>query len=132
MKNIRTASALVAAALLAIAAPLAHAQATQAEGRYESKTTDLHVLTLDSEKGVVAASSSIGTEGCAGGVAGLGKVTGHTLVFTPYTKFDATDSCKITVQFDAKFRGAKITEDGCMTYHGAACAWEGQTLVKKK
>lgn len=112
--------------------PYAQAQYMKAEGEFSSKSVELKTIVLDSEKGVVAASAAITAGSCSGTIAGLGKMNRKTLLIEPYTKVEGGEQCVLQVEFDPKWGRAKIKEgQGCAAYHGAACSWEGQEVLRK-
>lgn len=83
----------------------ANPQYANVEGRFRSQATSLDLIALDSETGVIAASTTIAQGSCSGSVAGVGKVVKNALTFSPYTKLDKDDACVITVTFDKKKPG---------------------------
>ena len=107
------------------------AEYANVEGRFKSSMTDLNLIALDSESGVIAASTTVGVGPCSGSIAGIGKIKGNTLVFSPYTK-DAGDACVVTVTFDKKRNIAKIVGDSCYMHSGASCGWEGDRIKRVK
>lgn len=109
-----------------------NAQYAKVEGRFRSSMTTLDLIALDSETGVIAASTTIVKGTCSGIVAGIGKMSGKELVFSPYMKADKNDACVVKVTFDKKFNSAKITAEGCIGHSGGACGWEGDTLKRAK
>lgn len=108
------------------------AQYANIEGRFKSATTGLTLIALDSETGVIAASTSVVAGACSGTIAGIGKMKGNALIFSPYAKVTADDACVVTVTFDKKRNTAKIVGDSCASYSGASCAWEGDTIKRVK
>ncbi len=122
--------------LLAMAAALgcsgAAAQSIQAEGTFQSKQLEVRVVLLDPEKGVAAVGTSLSKGECSGSVSGIGHfVSEQKLIFEPYVKEAEASSCKVTVEFNRQWNKVKVTAEGCSSYHGASCAWEGQTATKK-
>lgn len=127
-----TKNRILAFTLLAVS-PYALAQYTNVEGSYSAPIgVSLQVIVLDSQKGDVAATTTVVQGACSGTVAGLGKVAGRKMTFTPFTKEENGDACVITVEFDKSFKRARIKGDSCMVYSGAACGWEGATITKAK
>lgn len=61
-------------------------------------------------------SMGAGAEGCGGGIDGYGILTGNILMLK---QKDGEDPCSIKIEFNDNV--AEITEEDCMTYHGAAC-----------
>jgi hypothetical protein len=110
----------------------AHAQYANVEGQFRSPSTTLDLIALDSKSGVIAATTTVVQGSCSGSVAGIGKVVKNVLTFSPYVKADKDDACVITVTFDKDKNRAKIEEDSCTAYSGAACGWEGDTLHRVK
>ncbi|CAN7717256.1 hypothetical protein [Duganella sp. LjRoot269] len=109
------------------------AQFANADGAYVSNDVHLQVIVLETDKGTVAASTSVTRGACAGEIAGLGKITEKKMVFSPYAKEPGGEACLVTVEFDAKFqRGRIFANESCTIYHGASCSWEGQTISKEK
>jgi hypothetical protein len=108
------------------------AQYANIEGRFKSATTELNLIALDSESGVIAESTSIVVGSCSGSVAGIGKMKGNALIFSPYTKVAADDACVVTVTFDKKRNTAKIVGESCSSYSGSSCGWEGETIKRAK
>lgn len=125
-----TKRALLSFLLLASAA--ANAQYANVEGRFRSQTTSLDLIALDSESGVIAATTTVVQGSCSGSVAGVGKVVKDVLTFSPYTKFDKNDACVITVSFDKQKSTAKVEGDSCSNHSGTACGWEGDTVRRVK
>lgn len=113
---------------LLLASTNASAQYANVEGRFRSQITSLDLIALDSESGVIAASTAIVQGSCSGSVAGVGKVVKNVLTFSPYTKDDKDDACVITVTFDKKKNTAKIEGKSCSMHSGAACGWEGDSV----
>lgn len=64
------------------------------------------------------------SSGCNGSIEGSGSLSGDTLTLT---KKEDSNVCTITIKFDGD--EAKIDEDNCSFYHGAACGFGG-TLKK--
>lgn len=110
----------------------ASAQYANVEGKFRSSSTSLDLIALDSETGVIAASTTVVMGACSGTVAGIGKISGKELTFSPYVKIDKNDACVVKVAFDKKFNSAKITAEGCAAYSGTACGWEGDTIKRAK
>jgi hypothetical protein len=108
------------------------AQFMQAEGEFSSPTVSLTVILLDSEKGVVAAKTEVVSGSCSGSVSGIGNIKGHTLTFSPYVKEEDAQDCKITATFDPAWKQVKIQSQGCSSYSGAECGWEGQAAAKQQ
>jgi len=113
---------------LLLASTAASAQYANVEGRFRSQATSLDLIALDSESGVIAASTTVVQGSCSGSVAGVGKVVKNVLTFSPYTKVDKDDACVITVTFDKKKDTAKVEGESCSMHSGAACGWEGDTV----
>ena len=110
----------------------AHAQFANIEGRFSSKATSLQLIALDSEDGIIAASTTVVSGACSGSVAGIGKMNGDVLRFSPYKKEVGGETCVITVTFDKRRSNARIRGEGCALYSGAACGWEGDSLARTK
>ena len=111
---------------------MACAQYANIEGKFRSPSTTLDIIALDTEKDVIAASTTVVQGACSGSIAGVGKVSGNGLRFSPYVREDKNDKCEVVVVFDKKRNSAKVTAESCMAYHGAACGWEGNTLKRAK
>jgi hypothetical protein len=119
--------------LLATAWPMAFAQFANADGAYGTNGVRLQVIVLETDKGTIAASTTVTQGACAGEIAGLGKITGTKMLFSPYAKEEGGESCTVTVEFDSKFQKGRISaNESCRVYHGASCGWEGQTLSKDR
>ncbi len=117
--------------LLLLALPLpSTAQYANVEGDLWSKTVTLRLVTLDAQKGVIAASTTVALGLCTGSIAGIGTMSGEQLSFTPYAKVDSPDQCVVTVSFSDKRRTAHITATGCMAYSGVACGWAESPVVR--
>lgn len=101
------------------------------EGLFSSPTTRLQLLVLDGRTGVLAASSTVVQGGCSGSISGIGQMVGTVLTFVPYVAEEGGERCQVTVNFNAAFTSATISEEGCSAYHGAACGWEGQSVHKR-
>ncbi|GJD57448.1 hypothetical protein MTDSW087_00933 [Methylobacterium dankookense] len=70
------------------------------------------------------------TSGCVGEVGMTGRSVNSTEIL--FTKKDEVGgTCRIRVKFDPNFRSAKMSEDGCMFWHGTSCDFEG-TLTRTK
>lgn len=111
----------------------AYAQYMLAEGNFESKSAELKTIVLDRKKGIVAASAAVVQDSCSGTIAGIGTMNDTTLVIKPYVKVEGGEQCVLRAKFDAKWERVQLSEgEGCSAYHGAACAWEGQTVKRKK
>ena len=107
---------------------------TITDGEYNSKgkiAMGLRLIVLDIDKGIIAASLSVGSEGCGGEISGIGQTKGNIFTFTPYVKSDAEDSCSIKVIFDKNDKTINIKENNCSYYHGAACSFDG-TLTRAR
>lgn len=114
--------------LLLFTCAAANAQYANVDGRFRSQATSLDLIALDSESGVIAASTTVVQGSCSGTVAGVGKVVKNVLTFSPYSKVDKDDACVITVTFDNKKNTAKVEGSSCAMHSGAACGWEGDTV----
>lgn len=102
------------------------------DGTFSAPGADLKVIVLDSDKGIVAASSNIVLGACAGEISGLGKIKGKTILIEPYVKEEGGEKCVLRAEFDAAWKRVKLIEgDYCTYYHGASCGWEGQQLKRK-
>lgn len=124
----RIALALVAASLCGSS----FAQFARSEGTFRSNQLVLQVVLLDPEKGVAAASASLSEGACSGTVAGIGNITSKKLTFAPYIKMAGGESCSVTVEWDAKWHKAKVTDNGsCAPYHGSGCSWASQSVTKR-
>jgi len=110
----------------------ANAQYANVEGRFRSQGTSLDLIALDSESGVIAATTTVVQGSCSGSVAGVGKVDKNVLTFSPYTKVDKDDACVVTVTFDKNKNTAKVHSSSCSVHSGAACGWEGDTVRRVK
>lgn len=115
---------------LLLTSTAASAQYANVEGRFRSQATSLDLIALDSESGIIAASTTVVQGSCSGSVAGVGKVINNVLTFSPYTKVDKDDACVISVTFDKKKRTAKVEGASCSMHSGAACGWEGDTVSR--
>ncbi|OMP13357.1 hypothetical protein COLO4_01833 [Corchorus olitorius] len=123
---------VLALAIIA-ASPHTLAQYANVEGTYSSPGgLFLQVIVLDIQKGDIAATTTVVQGACSGTVAGLGKVVGRKMTFTPFTKEENGEACTITVEFDKPFKHGKIKGESCMVYSGVACGWEGGTVTKGK
>lgn len=110
----------------------AHAQYIQAGGDFQSSSTELRTILLDAEKGVLAAQTVVASGSCSGTFAGIGQIKGRILLLEPYSKIEGAEMCLVKIEFDQKWKSARITEgEGCSAYHGASCGWEGQVLKKR-
>ncbi|MEW9586978.1 hypothetical protein [Paraburkholderia sp. DGU8] len=123
---------------LAFAMPLAaYAQVTpyavegDFTGRGDGGDMSLRTITADSDKGLVVAHAEVGAQGCAGDFVGIGQLKGNSLRLSPFVKDSDTASCVVTVSFDKTGKKAKVSEDGCMSFHGAACDFDGQVTKKR-
>jgi hypothetical protein len=113
---------------LLLSSTAANAQYANVEGQFRSQVTSLDLIALDSESGVIAATTTVVVGSCSGSVAGVGKVVKNVLTFSPYTKVDKDDSCVITVTFDRQKNTAKVQGAACSMHSGAACGWEGDIV----
>ncbi|RSZ57116.1 hypothetical protein HF313_10525 [Massilia atriviolacea] len=121
-----------AALSMSIVSSFAAAQYADVDGRYTSDSIHLQIIVLNPESGDVAATTSVITGACSGNIAGLGKVSGNKLSFSPYVKEAGAESCVVHVEFDGNRKRAKISAAGvCSAYHGGGCGWEGKTTLKK-
>jgi hypothetical protein len=118
--------------MLLFTSAAAHAQYANVEGQFRSPSISLDLIALDSEAGVIAASTTVVQGSCAGSVAGIGKVVKNVLTFSPYVKAEKDDACVMTVTFDKNKDTATIKGTACMAYSGAACGWEGGTVRRAK
>lgn len=120
-------------ATVVIAMSNAHAQYMRTEGNFVSDTAKLKTIVLDDEKGVVAASATVVLGSCSGTISGIGTMNDRTLLIKPYVKVEGGEQCVLRAKFDTKWERVQLSEDeGCSAYHGAACAWEGQTAKRTK
>lgn len=111
---------------------VAHAQLARCEGEFLSRQLALRVVLLDPDEGVAAAGVSIAEGACSGSVAGIGVVRNRRLAFSPYVKVPGSESCLVTVEWDAQWRTAKVADNGlCTPYYGASCSLTGQRGVRK-
>ena len=117
---------------LLLASATANAQFANVEGRFRSQATSLDLIALDSESGVLAATTTVVQGSCSGSVAGVGKVVENVLTFSPYTTLDKDDACVITVTFDKNKNIARVQGSSCSMHSGAACGWEGDTVRRVK
>jgi hypothetical protein len=117
---------------LLLASAAANAQYANVEGHFRSQATSLDLIALDSESGVIAATTTVVQGSCSGSVAGVGKVVKNVLTFSPYTKVDKDDVCVITVTFDKQKNTAKVEGASCSMHSGAACGWEGDIVHRVK
>jgi len=108
------------------------AQYANIDGKFRSHSTTLNLIPLDKHSGVIAATTTVVQGACSGTVAGVGRISGDELKFSPYVKTDKNGACIVTVLFDEKRNAAKVTADGCMAQSGASCGWEGDTLKRVK
>ncbi len=111
--------------------------AYQYDGDYSGKgegDLSMTIITLDSEKEVQAVSLGTGSNGCGGGIAGIGSVVGNILKFQNYTKEEGAENCVISVAFKDGKKGKKtatVSEgENCSFFHGMACGFSG-TLRQK-
>jgi hypothetical protein len=123
-------SLAICVALLGIAS--AQAQYAQVAGTFKSASTTVDLIALDPELGVIAAQATVAIGACSGSVAGVGKISGNRLTFSPYVKVESIDSCVITVVFDKSNNSAQVSEHGCSNYHGSSCGWEGSMVKRAK
>ena len=110
----------------------ANAQYANVEGQFRSPSTSLDLIALDSEAGVIAATTTVVQGSCSGSVAGVGKVVKNVPTFSPYVKAEKNDACVFTVTFDKNKDTATVKGKSCMAYSGAACGWEGDTVRRAK
>lgn len=118
--------------LLLTTSTAANAQYANVEGQFRSQATSLDLIALDSESGVIAATTTVVQGSCSGSVAGVGKVVKNVLTFSPYTKVEKDDACVITVTFDKQKKTAKVEGASCSMHSGAACGWEGDIVRRVK
>jgi len=69
-------------------------------------------------------SLNVATAGCTGEIQGSGTLSGNTLTLM---KNDDGQVCTITVKFAGNT--AEVSENNCLTYHGASCGFSG--ILKK-
>ncbi|MTV39140.1 hypothetical protein [Duganella radicis] len=117
---------------IAVCCTSANAQYANVDGKFRSASVTLDLIPLDSEKGVIAAATTVVQGACSGSIAGIGKVSGNELKFSPYVKEDNSDTCEVTVVFDKKRNSAKISAKSCTAHSGASCGWEGDTMKRAK
>ncbi|MES2907951.1 MAG: hypothetical protein V4688_02205 [Pseudomonadota bacterium] len=110
----------------------AFAQFMRVEGEFISPTVSGQIILLDPEKGIVAAKTEVVSGSCSGTVSGIGQIKGHTLTFSPYVKAEGAVECLITMSFDPTWKQVKILGQGCSSYSGGACGWEGQTATRRR
>lgn len=98
----------------------------RAEGTFERKgpySQSAKIIVIDAPD-QFAASFSTGISGCGGGVGMNGRAhSASEILFTK--KDDSGGLCRITVKFSPNFRSVKVSEDGCLYWHGASCDFEG-------
>ncbi|WCM94104.1 hypothetical protein M5C99_05070 [Acidovorax sp. NCPPB 2350] len=124
---------IILAVLILVSYCSSFAQFAAVEGVYCSSTSSLQVVLLDGENGVAAASTTVSQPPCSGSVAGIGRIKSRKLEFKPYGKAAGSDLCVITAEWDDKWRGARVTDNGaCNAYHGSSCSWSGQYVLKKE
>ncbi|MBB3117556.1 hypothetical protein [Pseudoduganella violacea] len=96
------------------------------EGFVGQKILRMDVVTLKPEDGYVAAEFAVAEPGCSGGIAGIGKVKGNSMVLTQYMANKDERSCMVTMQFDEKGETVKVSESSCSDFHGASCNFSGE------
>jgi hypothetical protein len=100
-------------------------------GRGDGGDMSLRTITADSDKGTVVAHVDVGAQGCAGDFVGIGQLKGNALRLSPFVKDSDNASCVVTVSFDKTGKKAKVSEDGCTSFHGASCGFDGQVTKKR-
>lgn len=116
---------------LAAAAGSGEAQGLRVEGSYAAEGAKLLVVVLDRDSMAVAASSTVVNGACSGRIAGSGSIRNHTLRLIPHGNKDEPGSCVLEVKFSKDGKRATVTGQRCEEFHGAACGWEGQTLLRR-
>jgi hypothetical protein len=116
---IATALALIAAPSLAVAADF-EGKYTAHRGGYRQEAEIARAADGTYKVGVY-----VGIEGCSGAFEGIGKIEGAKLIAHLNEKDDA---CRLVISRTRT--GVKIEEDGCITWHGASCDFNG-TLRKR-
>ncbi len=100
---------------------------TQIEGIYQGSGEGTLAMTLiNLESDTFAALVTTAVPGrCAGRLAGIGKLDATELVVENVESRDDA-VCRLTIEFDAKGRRARIASSGqCSYFHGAACGFKG-------
>jgi hypothetical protein len=104
------------------AGSLAAVSASAFEGRYTAGTPDYEQSVVirkagDSYRG----DASVATRGCVGDFQGTGRAKGDSLVLVGR---ENTYTCRLTLR---RVGGSKleVRENGCLTFHGAACEFSG-------
>lgn len=120
---------LVALVLFACPAQAAGLE-RQAPGTFEHTEDGYEQLAVVKAAGasVYTAKFEVGTRGCGGGVTMKGRPAGSDTII--FSKTGNGQTCRITARYSPDFRSVALEEDGCLTWHGAACAFSG-TLKRK-
>lgn len=117
---------LLFSALAAVNPAAAASSGTQAAGTYQRKGaySQRAKISVAAAPDRFAGSFYTGMSGCAGEVEMIGRAVSSTeILFTK--KDEAGGTCRIRVKFDENYRSARMSEDGCMFWHGASCDFEG-------
>ncbi|MBA9062731.1 MULTISPECIES: hypothetical protein [Methylobacterium] len=102
----------------------------QATGTFERKEDGYEqgvVVKASGASGYVA-EFSVGSRGCGGGVTMKGRSTGPRTIL--FSKTENGQTCRIMARYSPDLRSVALEEDGCLTWHGASCEFQG-TLTRK-
>jgi hypothetical protein len=125
--------------LLLILAPAlvssAHAdpQIQKLRGTYEAKESQiisLRTIALGEDNQAVAAEIVVAAKGCSGAISGLGASDGKAIKIKPYMREPSSQACEVTIILDKSGKVATISEENCLDFHGAQCAFSGELRAK--
>jgi hypothetical protein len=101
---------------------LAAGQAPAFEGRYTAgDKLYSQALTITKSGGRLRGTASVATRGCVGEFDGAGIPQGEELVLR--ASLDGRE-CRLTLRRTAP-SAIEVSEDQCLTFHGAACEFSG-------
>ena len=113
----RLAYGLVAAWVPAAASPV-----SAFEGRYRAGTPEYEqTITVRKSGQGYRGDATVATRGCVGDFKGTGRPSGDRLVLVGR---ENTYACRLTLS-RAGSKTLQVEEDGCLTFHGSACAFSG-------
>jgi hypothetical protein len=114
----------------------AHAdpQIQKLRGTYEAKTSQtisLRTIALGEDNQAVAAEIVVAAKGCSGALSGLGASDGKAVKVRPYMASEpSSQACEVTISLDNSGKVATISEENCLDFHGAQCAFSGELRAR--
>jgi len=101
---------------------------------YETKaaqTISLRTIALGEDNQAVAVEIVVAAKGCSGVLSGLGTSDGKAIKIRPYLSSEPSSrACEVTISLDKSGKVAIVSEENCLDFHGAQCAFSGELRAK--